>query len=403
MSHFSCLVVTPNKPSDQELSAILQPWHEYECTGKRDQYVVEVEVPIDEILEQYNKPQEVVVLNPASDTQVIFSRYDDTFYTKEHDDPFEKRLGRKQFELPKGAEIQTINADEARKFGLGYATMFECAKDYFGAEIERDGKFYKVTNPNAKWDWWAIGGRWTGMLVPHYEPGTDPRNKEVCTWCSGHGLRLSWPDYGDEHFNELNVLSKTIIHGTKYDPNNEIHQKLKCNGCDGKGIQTKWPTDWVRIAGDQMKLENIPLIAIRDEHERKALTRYDNAQAVIAGRPFITWTEARKQSEDDMAKARELYNEQPVIKDLREAKILDFLDEPDDFRLTREQVSKKARAGAICPFAFVHEGKWYQRGEMGWWACVNDEKERGSWNEEFNNMLDSLPKDYWLTVVDCHI
>jgi hypothetical protein len=40
---------------------------------------------------------------------------------------------------------------------------------------------------------------------------------------------------------------------------------------------------------------------------------------------------------------------------------------------------------------------------MGWWATVTNEIDKKSWNEHFTEMLDSLPKDYWISVIDCHI
>jgi len=40
---------------------------------------------------------------------------------------------------------------------------------------------------------------------------------------------------------------------------------------------------------------------------------------------------------------------------------------------------------------------------MGWFGCVSGEKDRDGWDRDFNAMLDALPDDTWLTVVDCHI
>src|SRR5882672_2810676 len=243
MSHFCCLVITPNKPTDEELTAILQPWHEFESTGIRDQYVVEVDIT-DEVLEEFNKPQEIVVLNPTSDTWVSFPRYDDIFYTKESEKKEPWGMNRKEFELPAGAEIKTVTADEGRKLGVGYATLQKCAEENYTC-TEHDGRFFKLTNKNSHWDWWVVGGRWTGLLVPHYEPEIDPRNKETCILCGGSGKRAD------------------AIAREKYPDLLE-----KCNGCDGKGKATKWPTQWADVAGDQMKVDDIPFIALRDEAER---------------------------------------------------------------------------------------------------------------------------------------
>jgi hypothetical protein len=40
-------------------------------------------------------------------------------------------------------------------------------------------------NPQSKWDWWVIGGRWTGFFEPEdgYDPDGDMRNYGPCTFC----------------------------------------------------------------------------------------------------------------------------------------------------------------------------------------------------------------------------
>lgn len=394
MSHFSCIVVTPSKPSEKELGAILQPWHEYECTGVRDQYVVEVDMT-DEVLEQFNKPQEVVVLpaylhpDPVTGELVlgvsrVYSRYDNRFYTKEPEIKGSSLLdrGRKEFELPPGASIETMSAEEARKHGIGYATMAECAEEYFGADIEGDGKFFRLTNPNKKWDWWQVGGRWTGMLIPNYRPEEDPRNIKTCELCNGTGKRT-----------DSIALEQ-----------NPGMTEVTCNGCGGKGQRAEWPTNWVKVAGDQMRLDEIPLITLRDEAERKALQRYDQAIEIIAGREIPIWEKVVEKHFKDYKQAREEFNDNQVIKDLREAKILDFFDgDTTEFTMPRERVASIHRASAICPFAYVYNGEWNERGEMGWWACVSGEKDRATWAEQFSDMLDKLPGDYYLSVIDCHI
>lgn len=40
---------------------------------------------------------------------------------------------------------------------------------------------------------------------------------------------------------------------------------------------------------------------------------------------------------------------------------------------------------------------------MGWFGCVTDEKDEDAWGAAFAKMLDAIPGDHWLAVVDCHI
>jgi hypothetical protein len=39
---------------------------------------------------------------------------------------------------------------------------------------------------------------------------------------------------------------------------------------------------------------------------------------------------------------------------------------------------------------------------MGWWGIVANEKETDMWAAEFTAMLDALPDNAVLTIVDCH-
>lgn len=56
------------------------------------------------------------------------------------------------------------------------------------------------------------------------------------------------------------------------------------------------------------------------------------------------------------------------------------------------------------PFAFITpDGKWYERGEMGWWAVVTNEKSSDDWDTEFYKMVEELDDDVVVTLVDCHI
>lgn len=56
------------------------------------------------------------------------------------------------------------------------------------------------------------------------------------------------------------------------------------------------------------------------------------------------------------------------------------------------------------PFAFITpNGIWHERGEMGWWAIVTNEKEQISWEEEFKKAVEKLGDNVLVTLVDCHI
>lgn len=72
---------------------------------------------------------------------------------------------------------------------------------------------------NGFWDWWQIGGRYTGQWSG-YDPSADPANTEPCPYCHATGTRTDM----------------VLANG--------------CNGCDGSGVHVKWPTSWVNHPGD---------------------------------------------------------------------------------------------------------------------------------------------------------
>lgn len=73
-------------------------------------------------------------------------------------------------------------------------------------------------------------------------------------------------------------------------------------------------------------------------------------------------------------------------------------------KTTNEDYVSKIDWEDILPFAFVTPiGEWHERGKMGWWACVFNEKATDNWKSEFKEFLDNLDEDTIVTVVDCHI
>lgn len=68
--------------------------------------------------------------------------------------------------------------------------------------------------------------------------------------------------------------------------------------------------------------------------------------------------------------------------------------------MTKEEYLKDSGFGT---FAVVTpDGKWHEKGKMGWWACVSDEKE--GWAESyFDTFIKNADQELTITIVDCHI
>jgi hypothetical protein len=52
----------------------------------------------------------------------------------------------------------------------------------------------------SRWDWYVIGGRYTGLFEASYEPESDPKNLETCRYCEGgittQAIADEFPAYG---------------------------------------------------------------------------------------------------------------------------------------------------------------------------------------------------------------
>lgn len=98
--------------------------------------------------------------------------------------------------------------------------------------------YYEGEYEDGWWDWWVIGGRWTGVWSEH-DPHEDPANWETCWLCGGTGLRND--DAGRLH--------------------RAANPQYDCNGCGLRraddpptarplGMKLKHPSDWARCEGD---------------------------------------------------------------------------------------------------------------------------------------------------------
>ena len=158
---------------------------------------------------------------------------------------------------------------------------------------------------------------------------------------------------------------------------------------------------------DQARKRDIDFNGMREEAAAKAAEEYDKFEAATKGieMPTKTWEQVMKEV-GDVGKAREIFNSHPIHQALRDAGIFCWGCPVKEYKILdggREAFIEERRLRCIETFAVLKDGKWYERGSMGWWGLVSDEKDTMEWNREFSKMLDELPDDTLLTVVDCHI
>lgn len=318
MSHFTCLVVTD---TPDQLDAALQPFHEYECTGVKDQYVI---------------------FQPADESQEDFE--------KTHKEHLEK--------YPDSTEKE----------------LNDFIPEWYGYEL-RDGVWGRETNPNAKWDWWVIGGRWSGLL--RAKQGTD------------------------------GVKGRPGLMGSEF---------------DRKGV------DQVRVGDLDMKAmldaQQQNIREYRTKEFEKQLERCKNGDVpngagfMLEPDAFEKWDQLSVDMQEAIDHLRSVWEQVGNGKSFS-----DFIDAEKDegnpraltvrlgsslgycsmFGVTPGQTMKQAidSVAPVCTFAVLMDGKWYERGSMGWWGCVSDEDDQ--WESRFKELFESLDQDKYVTVVDCHI
>lgn len=254
-----------------------------------------------------------------------------------------------------------------REKGETFNSFDECyikyGKDWNNNRYRKDTdgkwKVYSTYNPLSKWDWWQVGGRFSGVFITHIK-----KNVEV----------------SDENFGEHSWCTKEI------------------------GI-------------DRIEKKYIDFEAIRKKAEAKARKRYRNIARLFKNGEIpkvgMTWAKVCELFKDKtLDEQRSIYNAQTAVIEWNKAReedrnspspVLGFFASIDDYQMSEEEYVKKAGDESFVPFAVVKDGKWYERGEMGWWAMVANEKEPTEWNEIVRKLLDETDDDEMITFVDCHI
>jgi len=240
-----------------------------------------------------------------------------------------------------------------------FTTFEEYLKEFCGYK-EKDpvtGKYGYWHNPNAKWDWYSLGGRWQGFY--------------------------------------------TLIKNPMYP------HKIGSPGAFGG------PTpDELKGRADQCYKHDIDEKAMYKEATEHAIQRCVPVFKLIDkyGMP-PRWKDVRAKYPDDIDKARKEYNNTQIIQILRRKHAIPvFGSLYDTYHLelgtgkeALDACIEDAKCNSISTFAVLMDGKWYERGKMGWWGMVSDEKLTYDWSSKFFELFESIPDDTMLSVFDCHI
>lgn len=240
------------------------------------------------------------------------------------------------------------------------------------APFDENGEWF---GDGSRWDWYLIGGRWTGYFA--IKPEVD--------------------------------LARVVV--------------------GEPGLMTA-PAEQGRA--DVAKKCDIDFAGMMDEAGARAGALWTRVDAVTRAhkQDFRTWPEVREAYGGDLDGAREAYRSQPAIMALRAAKDEDLrhIWSPDEIIATEHDAYvDKRRADAFVPHAFLKDRVWNEGERMGWFGatmpnecqiggeepniCLYEHPDgsklvswRDGWAERFSaRFLDKLPDDDVLVAVDYHV
>ncbi len=236
------------------------------------------------------------------------------------------------------------------------AALKEYGMDEEGEHFVEDGKLYRYStyNPDSKWDYWRIGGRWAGTL----------KVKEGST---GHLEPLSW----EWTFNPDEV-----------------------------------PADRFDGRADVVRKADFDIDGARQEAVDAAVEQWSAFEAAVAEHGPLPNHDWREMFDTDPEKAkalRDAYWRHPTVIVLKGGMFGPLPSE--QFGVDRDVFIERARQGAIPCYAYLDSTHgWIEPGRMGWFGMSNDTPaSRDDYNAKVNEIVDSLPDDTTFVVLDCHI
>lgn len=371
MSHAACLVITDQEPTAAVLGRILQPWHEFECTGTDDQYVKDIDETV-KLREEFASHQKRMI---RIEDGSLVDAYDDRFYREPTQEEVAKigafagtggghgmswasrdwGDGRgyrtRVLYVPEGCsdvEVPTGTVMTFREFVSDYqgrpVLKHNCGPDlrkkhkYGYALLGPDAEVVRVvnrTNPTKKWDWWVVGGRYADRL--HDLSG---RTLDICR-----------------------------------------RDQINLDAMRAKQIKNReeWADECaIKAKGDRAGLD----IACRAKHHVDAVWR-ELPEPRPRGQEFYAWIEARGSEHHIYAQYARPNWELPPVPHNRS--LQEWID----------------AAPPLSSWAVVMDDQWFEKGQMGWWGTSSGDQ--GDWDEKFDDLFGLVRPDQWLAVVDYHI
>lgn len=219
-----------------------------------------------------------------------------------------------------------LNSDWSKIDFTNDDTIIKSYLELMGDE-DRDeqGNEWSTYNPNSKWDWYSLGGRWCGSL------------------------KLKKPL-------ENNVESEPSL----------IH--LKEN-----------PKEVMEILSDDLKTDHAQVKDIDFTPDLSNVKYYERFWEInVENSPL--------KEDEKMEDFRTFYNSNYYIKQYGNKET--YVKEQTTFRT----------------YALLYHGEWIEPGQMGWFGCSSADKDGyAQYRQKFEEIINSLDPEDYISIVDCHI
>ena len=161
MSHFTVMVKL-DPESQETIDDAMEPFCE--------QSEIDFDDSTDEVNDIWNpnEPMDIHINKRYDDVEFIYVDGVVWYDVEKREFTYDKHIDRYE-----SGEIVPILVQDAFK------DKTEFAEEYFGYTIDEHGRYGHWYNPDAKWDWWVLGGRWRRMLTLK------------------KGVKPEWPDAGE--------------------------------------------------------------------------------------------------------------------------------------------------------------------------------------------------------------
>lgn len=348
MSHFDLLVIGQDLIDVGNIDKMLAPYHEFETT-EVEQYIQEIDIT-DSILEDYQK--------------FLNRKLVDEEFNKDHNYSTLKEYI-ENYEMTNIIQQQEMSClDISNEHKFRYAI-------FNGDELV---KVIRRTNPNRKWDWYVIGGRWSNSLK--CKEGAYKAKKAfsnlVTTFTFRDTLRF-------EKTLERDNADIARIDYIDFDKMKE------CAKAERREL-------WKQVICDFLESEHSFIFNQLNELRYSCLQELKSLEEHWE-RQEDQWRKERSNSFADWASDN-------VKHPFCFYEFFSRVKSSTDYENIKDWIGA---ALPIMPFALLDESGWHGRSEMYWFGLISSEKTEKEWAETVQERIRCARSDDWFAIIDCHI